>query len=127
TAEKLQQIIPELKNKIEIVSLGATFSQTKAPVEFDRRLPSILFVGEIKRRKGVLELLQAGRIAIRNGKLSKIFIVGNIVDKSYYNSLIEFIETSQMSDHVSFEGIVSDKKLSRLYETCRASVLVSIE
>jgi len=126
TAQQLSSVFPEVQSKIEILPLASSFETATNILPFDKRQRSAVFVGEIKKRKGVFELLQATKLAIDQDQLDALYVVGNICDENYYTQLLTYVEKEHLSSNITFCGKVSDDELSKLYSKSRASVLPSI-
>ncbi|MFA6857377.1 MAG: glycosyltransferase family 1 protein [Treponema sp.] len=83
---------------------------------------SILFVGNIKKHKGLHVLLPAFRSALEKGLASQLVIVGNTENfRTGDDSILHDIE-KMPAGSVRFTGKVSEAELKQLYE--KASLLV---
>ncbi len=98
------------------VSMGAA-SQQPAPKD-----DVILFVGNIKKHKGLSTLLTAFLQAKKKGLSSKLVIVGNRDNfRTADNSIFEKIETAPEGS-VIFTGKVNQEKLKETYQKARVLV-----
>jgi glycosyltransferase involved in cell wall biosynthesis len=76
----------------------------------------ILFVGLIKRTKGVTVLLEAARILARNKLSFKVNIMGQFESESYANECKEFIKQNAIEHCVEFLGVqTGDIKFRTFY------------
>jgi len=83
---------------------------------------SILFVGNIKRHKGLHLLLPAFKTAVEHGLTSQLVIVGNAANFRTGDDTILHEIDAMGKDSVRFTGKVSDAELRVLYQ--RTSLLV---
>lgn len=90
-----------------------------APVQKDG---SVLFVGNIKKHKGLHVLLPAFMNAVENGLASQLVIVGNAENFRTGDDTIMHDIEKMPEGSVRFTGKVSDADLKQLYE--HASLLV---
>lgn len=126
TAEQLLSYYPELEPKIRIIALASCFVTSDQSLSFQERTASAIFVGEIKKRKGILPLLKAAKTAIRSGILEKLYLVGTVRDAHYHQQLLSYVQQEELEPFVIFTGPIDDYKLSHLYASSRVSVLPSI-
>lgn len=87
----------------------------------------ILFVGNIKKHKGLQTLLPAFVLARRRGLNARLIIVGE--SKNFRSKDKEFIaqlEDAQKVGDVQFTGAISDKELYNLYQKARLLVQPSL-
>lgn len=81
----------------------------------------ILFVGNIKKHKGLHTLIQAYKMCLDKGFTGKLLIVGN-ADNFRTNDDTISNEISNLKDFVEFTGRISDKELKETY--CKAKLLI---
>ena len=87
---------------------------------------SILFVGNIKKHKGLKTLLDACEKACGKGLKSKLVIVGNKDNfRTGDEETVQRLETFS-EDKVHFTGKISNEKLKELYESSLALVQPSL-
>lgn len=86
----------------------------------------ILFVGNIKRHKGLHTLLPAFQKALDNGLTCKLKIVGNADNFRSQDSSI-WAEIEQLpKDSVEFTGRISDEELKHLYSSAKLLIQPSL-
>ncbi|MCU0466406.1 MAG: glycosyltransferase family 4 protein [Anaerolineae bacterium] len=98
---------------------GATFAQrVEAAQPFEKSGPTVLFVGAVKARKGVIELVNAFTEVQRTRPDAHCVIVGSLTgDPSYAARLRAEITHLGLDSHVTLTGRVSDDGLMRWYKT----------
>ncbi len=114
-------------NKIEVIYPGAILLEDVSDGEF-LNCPKkfFLYVGAIKERKNVLNLVKAYELFYRSVDSGyKLVITGNFnKESSYCKEIFDFISEKGIQDCVIFTGHVSDNTLKVLYK--RASVFIFI-
>lgn len=94
------------------------------PLAFDKSLPaermkipnSILYVGTIEERKGLIYLVESFKyISPKLRSKITVNIVGKVVSTSYKQGLDQLIENLGLTDIFKFYGRVSDEMLLQLY------------
>ena len=87
----------------------------------------LLFVGLIRARKGLLNLLKAlNQVKIKIPHI-ELHIVGKIFEPDYFEELNRFIKKNDLQKNVSYLGQVDENDLCREFEECAALVLPSVE
>lgn len=87
----------------------------------------VLFAGTIIKRKNLLDLLKAINY-IKDGMAGlRLNIVGVAEDKSYYETLRNYIKGNALEKHVAFLGPLDEKDLLNEYEQASVIVLPSLE
>lgn len=87
---------------------------------------SLLYVGTIERRKGLIYLLKAANELKLDAKSFHIDIVGKVSNQAYYQMLSEYVKANQLESYISFRGRVSDKELDQFYRNAEMFVLPSL-
>jgi glycosyltransferase involved in cell wall biosynthesis len=130
TKDKFIKSSGYIKN-IEVVPLGVDVNNKE--YSYVNKEKSFCFVGHIKKRKGLINLLRALNEIIQIGKYSdtKLYLIGS--DKSdthahqgYLKECMDYIDTHNMGKNIIFTGKVSEKELYEYYKKCKANVLPSI-
>ena len=126
-------ISPYVEKMIEDRS-SATFYHIDNPIDdsfFDMADKAIkgriLFVGMIRSRKGVLNLVEAIHLAGKNHPDLHLNVVGKVFEPQYYQLINNFIREKKLQNKVAFIGRVSDEELCQEFEQCSALVLPSVE
>ena len=83
--------------------------------KFGKNIRNILFVGRYYSQKGQMEALQAVKILIDQYKEKKIKLtfIGSLLDKNYYNSLIDYVEANNLQKNVKFLSFSNDLRTLR--------------
>lgn len=123
-----ERIVHHLKpGKKEIVvtynALPPWFAED-IPENFDKQ-DYILFVGNIKKHKGLHTLIQAYKICLDKGFSGKLLIVGN-ADNFRTNDDTISNEIANLKDYVEFTGRISDKQLKEAYYKAKLLIQPSL-
>jgi len=119
-------------NKITIITNGinlkAFSSLSKQEVEKSKN-KSIVFVGAVKRRKGVLEAINALEIYSKvYGSDFTYTIVGPYKQNDAYVQLLKRnIKNSGLEHQVVWAGLASDKDLRQIYNNANLYLMLSIQ
>lgn len=83
--------------------------------KFGKNIRSILFVGRYYSQKGQMEALQAVKILIDQYKERniKLTFIGSLLDKNYYNSLVDYVEANNLQKNVKFLFFSNDLRMLR--------------
>lgn len=94
--------------------------------EFNQKKNEILFVGNIKKHKGLHTLLPAFDLATKNGLNAKLVIVGNANNfRTKDESISELLQKID-SSKIIFTGKISNEKLKELYSSSKLLVQPSL-
>jgi len=85
-----------------------------------------LYVGVIKERKNLLNIMKGFYEFKRGDKFDSKFVVAGKGDNAYYREVLSFVEENNLKGEVIFLGFVSDNQLSFLYKNAKAFVFPSI-
>lgn len=126
TKERLLKILPFLENKIEVVKNGIDFSDAKLCFP-KNKTKIILFVGAIKPRKGIEEMIKA--LKVYNEKFSKNFIfylIGNFSENDwYFQNLKKMIKDFGLSSKIKFLGVLEEKEKKNLLKKADLFLMLS--
>ena len=75
---------------------------------FDRSYVNYLAIGRIGSQKDYMTLLKAFYIIYRFKKNIRLYILGNVYEQDYYDKMVEYINTSNLSENVFIEGYQSN-------------------
>lgn len=104
-----------------IVTYSAISNEIKEFVINNNKNDSFIYVGNIKEHKGLTILLEAFKMAQKNGLKSKLIIVGN-ADRFASGS----IDTSLLTgDNIFYTGYLNNQDLFKLIASSKALVLPS--
>lgn len=110
---------------IEIATLGV-HSEKFIQDRTVEKEPSILFVGHIKPRKGLIYLIDAFVLIADIFPEVKLNIIGPTGDGPYERMCRDKINEHNLSDRVIFHGMVDDASLIKWYQKSVVNVLPSI-
>lgn len=115
----------ELDNP-QIIFLESSFERKDYTIS-DQKTNTLLFVGNVQERKGLLYGLKAFLILHKALPKYKFNIVGkyNKNDK-YYNKLQKFIKDNNLNESVTFSGRVSDEELNEAYSNADVFLFPSL-
>lgn len=113
-----QYVIDQLQKKAgldNIVCLPSSFEKKEFRIS-GLNNKSILFVGNIEKRKGLLYGLKAFQYFYQRNKNYTFRIAGKFdEDDAYYKKLKQFVAKNDLGTAVVFEGRVTDERLDWLY------------
>jgi len=114
-----------IKNKPLIVTYNAIprwFSQNVSDTYNIEKDNSIIFVGNIKKHKGLSTLLDAFEYCINDGMDAKLTIIGNAENfRSGDQETVEKLERAN-NKNIIFTGKISDSELKEYYQKARLLV-----
>ena len=84
----------------------------------------ILFVGNIKKHKGLHILVQAFNNAMKQGLNANLLIVGN--SNNFRSADSTIFEEISLNKNIKFTGKISDEELKNIYESSRLLVQPSL-
>ncbi|MDL4838888.1 glycosyltransferase [Aquibacillus rhizosphaerae] len=121
------------EDKISMLSMGVdqnTFQvrdkqaiKKKLDVPEDEKI--ILFVGNIIKEKGVLELLEAFQGIYQNNSKVRLHIVGPYKNKSFFDQVQEKIKRLDIEEQVVFHGVLSPEEVAYWMNASEMLVLPS--
>ena len=110
---------PSTNTRIKPVLNGNDFwKQVPQSQALNRRIPEIptvLSVGDVKRRKGYHVCLESYAIVKSRLPAARYLIAGQVRENSYYTQLQQIIKDRHLKD-VTFLGALPTPELSRLYQ-----------
>jgi len=114
----------EMDKKISLVKLGVF------PKEIDRKSDAdtkhILFVGGVKARKGVEEIIEGcGKLAEKSSQSFHLHIVGSTKDTLFVKKLKDLSDELGIQDKVTFHGHALEEELDDLYSKADLFVMLS--
>lgn len=112
--------------KSKIVYIPTHLDNTICNVTEEMR-SGLLFVGTIEQRKGLHLLIKSMDYIVNQEKIDlQLSIVGKIVNNTYYNSLVEYVELHNLKKNVRFLGRLSDDDLDSYYRKSKLFVFPSL-
>lgn len=127
TKEKLVGRLPWLNKKIEIVNNGINFKE-ETKINFPKNnIKSIVFIGAVKERKGLIEAVEA--LNVYSNKYNNNFtfdIVGEFNEKDYYfNNLKNVIFKYNLLDKIKFLGSVNEEEKNNILKNADLFMMIS--
>lgn len=87
-----------------------------------KKEPHLISVGVINRLKGQIKLIEAAAILKKRDIKVKLFLVGDVLDDSYFHKMADLIEIEGLSDSIYFTGRLDNNKLRR--ELCNYDLYI---
>lgn len=119
--EKIHTILLDMQKlwfeKIENIDYIKLQEKYKLPSKF------ILYPAATWKHKNHLKLIEA--IRYLNNPEIQLICTGNLTE-NFDNNILPIINEYNLSNQISFLGIVSDEELLKLYKTCRAVVVPTL-
>lgn len=104
----------------EVTPLGVDASLIDAdPRPLEQRTRTILSIGAVKARKGMLENIRAFASVHPQVPDAKLVIAGSYSDDLYYRQVRQEIRDLGLEDHVQLLGEVSEAQIDELYRSAR--------
>jgi glycosyltransferase involved in cell wall biosynthesis len=115
--EKVDVIYPGFKNICELT-----------PKEMDVPENFFLYVGVIKERKNLLNIVKGFYLLKQNTSSANNYklVVAGKGSGSYYEKVLEFIKEKKLEEEIIFVGFISDEELSFLYQKAKYFVFPSV-
>lgn len=113
-----------LKN-ITIIPNGSSFPVLKNPARPSSK-KTILSVGALKLRKGMLNLVQAFAKISEDHKDVSLEIVGDDSDKEYTDLIRKHIQEHNLGDRITIYPDLAEKELLSKYESCYLFALLPL-
>ncbi len=112
-----KEAVRNLKERTHLFRFGINAPVKTANKISERKSHTVLFVGEVKPRKGVKELLLACMQYAKESSVPlHLAIVGNTTEQSsYMKELRTLVQNHGLQDIVTFYGKTSEQKLSELF------------
>jgi glycosyltransferase involved in cell wall biosynthesis len=116
----------ELQKKMRIWTLG-TEAMTSLPQAIDRIVKNIVFVGEVKHRKGVAQIIEAcGAFAKTSATGFRLHIIGSPFDAAYLAYLKKLVASFGLQERVIFHGRLSEEALAARYAEADLFMMLSL-
>jgi phosphatidylinositol alpha-1,6-mannosyltransferase len=134
TKKYLLSFVPSVSEKMHLVKPGIhigsfpTDSTQKISPSFVKEQQRVLFVGGVKKRKGIFEALQGFKIYVEEHRQDAVFdVVGSYeITHEYYKKLTSWIQNNGLSEKVFFRGRVSHEELLSYYTEADVFLMTSI-
>lgn len=122
SAERIKYNLKCKKNIIVTYNAVPDWFESKNQTEKILKEDTFLFVGNIKKHKGLHLLLDAFILAKNEGLTSKLKIVGNAENFRTSDDTILSLLEKLPKDAVEFTGKISDEELKNLYKKSKALI-----
>jgi glycosyltransferase involved in cell wall biosynthesis len=96
-------------------------------VGFSKNTCNLLFVGRIKKLKGVIELLEAIKELINKNQKLELHLVYAGADDDTLDQARQFINAACIDDHIHFVGKINRRNLYKYYSAADICVFPSIK
>ncbi|MDO8601337.1 MAG: glycosyltransferase family 4 protein, partial [bacterium] len=131
TKNHLLRYYPWLEPKIKVITNGINLEENQLidlRQKPENRTKQILFVGAIKKRKGILEAVEACRYYLDNFSPDFIYnLVGSYDPRSfYYQEAFKKIKEYNLEDRIFFRGRVDDEELKNYYLNADLYLMLSL-
>jgi glycosyltransferase involved in cell wall biosynthesis len=121
-----RSLLQRLQRKISVYTLGIEWPSL-TPQRTQHPTKRILFVGGVKKRKGVMEILNAcGALRLQSSLAFRLDIVGSTADREYVQALKHRVQELSLENSVHFRGHVSAVELAQAYADADVFIMLSI-
>jgi len=131
TKNHLINYYPKLKDKIKVITNGINLEKHRI-VDLDQKIKNetkkILFVGAVKRRKGILQTIEALKYYRDNFSDNFIYeIVGDYNQRNdYYQKVLKKIKDYNLDGKVFFQGKIVGEELQEYYSNADLFIMTSV-
>ncbi|MDO8626783.1 MAG: glycosyltransferase family 4 protein [Candidatus Magasanikbacteria bacterium] len=131
TASRLLKILPKLKDKVIVIPAGINWADLKSAAAATKQTPqtaiSIVFTGQIKERKGVLEALQALSLYKNTYHSNFIFSIIGQYDRhqKYWQELNAYITANGLTNNVEFCGLLPESQKNEKLKNADLFIMLS--
>jgi glycosyltransferase involved in cell wall biosynthesis len=87
----------------------------------------LLYVGNITKRKGLLDLIKAMKLVAGKIPAAKLHVVGNIVSMKYFKMVTKLIIQNKLESNIKILGYLNGDQLQQEYSEAQVFVLPSYE
>lgn len=123
TKDKTKRLLPN--KKIDYIEIP--FKEKKEIYKGkDIKPGELLFIGTIEPRKGIHLLLDSLYLLKKENRYFKMNIIGEIIDDSYFQTLLDKISSYKLENEVLFHGRVSSNVLHEFLMTTELFVFPSL-
>ena len=112
--------------KMSVYTLGIEWPQ-KFPERTSHNEKRLVFVGGVKERKGVREIIEAcGKFKASSSIPFHLDVIGSIPDNAYTKALKSRVQELSLDSNVTFRGQISEEDLLQSYADADAFLMLSI-
>ena len=108
---------------VQIIPMGVDLTQQFVPGEAAKQQKSLLFVGRLVEKKGILYLIKALPEVVARYPDVQLTIAGSGPEE---NNLVALVQSLQLADNVTFAGPVQNRDLPSFYQQAQIFVFPSI-
>lgn len=126
TKEDIVKIFNIDSSKIKVVYNGFRDICNQPPTAVPVEKPFFLFVGVIKERKNVLNIVKAFIEAKKGYNLKQKLVIAGKGSGNYFDKIKDLIDSSGLKEEIIFLGYVSDSQLVYLYKNADALIFPSL-
>lgn len=125
TEKVLQNVLPNANSTV--IPLAVDNEKFATLTHLPQNTPTILTVGAVKPRKGVLQLIQSVQVVREQIPNIRCVVIGSLNQMtSYVDEIRSFIKFHQMQDNVLLLGHISEEELLHWYQTADLYVQPSL-
>ncbi len=131
TKNYLLKYYPGISSKIKVVANGIDLDENQL-IDLDKKpkneIKKMLFVGAVKKRKGVLEAIEACKYYRDTFSSNFIYNLIGDYDKSsnYYQQVVNKIKEYHLEDKILFQGKITNEELEEYYFNADLFLMPSI-
>ena len=126
TQKRMLADVPSVQKKTSLWTLGIEIPPSMPPRQHHVE-KQIVFVGGLKPRKGVRELIEACAVFQKISTTPfHLHLIGSAPDTGYVRGLKSRVADLGMKDHVTFHGQVPDDVLNQMYSDADLFSMLSI-
>ena len=127
TRRELLAALPNVTDKIQIVPWAVpSIFQDVEYCGWEQREPIVITVGEVKPRKGTMEVVEAFAIAKRRVGDAKLIVVGAVPNSEYVRAVRQRIAQLGLEHSVIWTGRVNPNELIDWYRRARVLAMPSV-
>ncbi|MCR4283771.1 MAG: glycosyltransferase family 4 protein [Parcubacteria group bacterium] len=126
TKKDIIKLFNILDKKIEVIYPGFSKICAFPSEEIAVPLNFFLYVGVIKERKNLLNIIKGFYEFKKENKSDIKLVVAGKGSGAYYEEALSFVEEDDLKEEVVFLGFVNDNQLSFLYKNARAFIFPSL-
>lgn len=125
-AQQAGDVQKRVAAKIQVYTLGIEWPENLPP-RVSHPEKRILFVGGVKERKGVLEIIEAcGQLRRHSSMSFRLDIIGSLSECAYTQHLSQRVQELSLGDCVHVRGHVSQKELAQAYADADVFIMLSL-
>lgn len=126
TQKRILEVRSDIAEKMSVYTLGIEWPE-HLPARKSHSEKRIVFVGGVKERKGVREIIEACGVFARTSSTAfHLDVIGSIPDNAYTTELKSRTEELSLASHVTFRGQIPEEDLLQAYADADLFMMLSI-